>query len=169
MITASHLRSALIYDPETGIFTWKYREDTSVQWNGRYAGTTAGCICKPHKYLNIKIDGRRYPASRLAWLYMTGKWPENMVDHHDLDRGNNRWINLRDATRSQNGMNAPRRSDNTSGFKNVHWHKKHQCWTAQIFSGGKLVWLGSFKTKDAAYAAYCVAAAKIHKDFARVA
>lgn len=47
-------------------------------------------------------------AHRLVWLYMTGKWPENQIDHDNGDATDNRWVNLDDVTRSKNGMNQKR-------------------------------------------------------------
>jgi HNH endonuclease len=45
-------------------------------------------------HLQIKIDGEFYPAEELAWLIMTGAWPENAVLHHDGQTLNNAWNNL---------------------------------------------------------------------------
>jgi len=59
---------------------------------------------------------------------MTRKWPAYAVDHRNLDKGDNRWDNLREATRSQNMANTSLPSTNTSGFKGVIWSKRYKYW-----------------------------------------
>jgi hypothetical protein len=94
MLTAERLRELLDYDPETGVFTRRITTGRNRRWkagdkvSGRPSATTG--------YLGIGIGKRRYAAHRLAWLWMTGEWPKNLMDHRDCDRTNNRWVNLRE-------------------------------------------------------------------------
>ena len=76
--------------------------------------------------------------------------PENkpFVDHIDNDKHNNKLINLRFATRQENGQNQKLSCKNTSGTKGVHWNKKAMKWTAQICINGKSIHLGSFINKE---------------------
>ena len=76
--------------------------------------------------------------------------PENKkcVDHIDNDRQNNKLINLRYATSSQNAQNAKLSSKNTIGKKGVSWNEKAMKWTARIMINGKRITLGSFINKD---------------------
>ena len=53
-------------------------------------------------YHQIRIGGRPYSASRLAWLYMTGKWPNSEISYINGKPSDTRWANLREATTSQN-------------------------------------------------------------------
>lgn len=121
-ITATRLRELLHYDPETGLFTWK------VARQGTRAGAFAGAL--NHGYLRITIDWRHYPAHRLAWLYMTGEWPADLIDHINLVSDDNRFVNLRQATRAQNMHNSARPRTNTSGVKGVSRYAGR--WKAQI-------------------------------------
>ena len=82
------------------------------------AGTV---VCSPTtgKYTYISIYGKRYPAHRLAWLYIYGEWPPDQIDHIDGEPSNNRLDNLRLATNSENQQNRKIASNNTSGAKGV--------------------------------------------------
>lgn len=95
-------------------------------------------------------------ANRLAWLYMTGKWPKEIIDHRDLDKSNNIWDNLREATYTENNYNVPTISTNTSGYKGVSVARHNpNKWRASISHNNKTVHIGTFDTKEEAYAAYC--------------
>jgi HNH endonuclease len=58
-------------------------------------------------YRQIRIDGRPYSASRLAWLYMTRKWPNSEISYFNGKPSDTRWANLREATSSP--RNRPKR------------------------------------------------------------
>jgi hypothetical protein len=168
------LKALLHYSPDTGVFIWLWRADVPPNWNGRYAGKVAGYAreCTREEgavYWSIKIYGHAFKAHRLAVLYMTGEWPETIVDHHNTDGLNNRWDNLRDANRSQNGANAKLSKANTSGLKGASFHKRAGKYQAVIRVGGRQAFLGYHDTAEAAHAAYCAAATSIHGEFARAA
>jgi hypothetical protein len=177
-LTAEYLRSILDYDPATGEFRWKTRTPymlgrskySAPKWNSHFAGRIAGSV-NGGGYRHIGINGKAHQAHRLAWLYMTGEWPKELIDHRDCDNSNNRWENLREATNVENSRNARRRSDNKSGTKGVVWVRRHSKWRAQISDNGKRRYLGYFdadKLNDAAIA-YAKAARELHGEFARVA
>lgn len=120
-------------------------------------------------YLEICIDGRLYAAQRLAWLYMTGEWPVVDIDHWDLDKLNNRWGNLRKASKAQNQANTTTRKSNRSGFKGVFATARHpDRWQSQIRINGVRKHLGTFDTPEQAGAAYASALAATHGEFGRV-
>jgi hypothetical protein len=98
---------------------------------------------------------------------MTGKWPDDEIDHWDLDTLNNRWGNLREATHGQNQANSRAYKNNRSGVKGVCFHKMEGKWRAQVNVNGKRTYLGSFETINEARAVYNKAAAKIFGKFAR--
>jgi hypothetical protein len=165
------LKSLLHYDPETGIFTWKTRTDVNRAWNTRYAGKVAGYNWTPPpgniSYRSIRIFDWPFLGQRLAWLYMTGEWPENVVDHRDHDGLNNRWTNLRAADRPQNAANAGALRSNKLGLRGVCLHKPSGRYRATIRANGKQRHLGHFKTAEEARAAYIAAAIEIYGEFAR--
>jgi len=154
MLTQERLKELLDYDPETGLFTWK-----KVTSNRTKVGDVCRCISK-NKYVVIRIDGDLYYGHRLAWLYTTGSFPEDMIDHFDGDRQNNRFANLRCADAKTNIENR-RTSSAMSGMLGVYPSKKR--WTTKIAAGGKKTYLGLFKTKEEAHNAYIEAKRKLHK------
>jgi hypothetical protein len=160
-LTAERLREVLNYDPATGVFTWLVRTARC-----RRIGEVAGC--GKNGYHQIGIDRRRYRAHRLAWLYMTGEWPAQEIDHINGDPSDNRITNLRPATSSQNKTNSRRRSDNNSGYKGVSFDRSRQKWQARISVAGRSARrLGRFDCPVAAHAAYVAAAEKHFGEFAR--
>jgi hypothetical protein len=164
LLTAERLRELLHYDPATGIFRWLQPQSRRVK-----AGEIAGGVPGQGGYYRIGIDGQRYYAHRLAWLYMTGEWPSRQVDHRDTDSGNNAWGNLRLATQGQNNCNAPKRSHNKTGYKGVSYSKSNRGFIAWIRANGVQHYLGTFPTPEEAHAAYCEASKRLHGEFARAA
>lgn len=158
-LTAEMAREALWYDCITGQFYWRIRR----QWVA--PGTRAGTL--QNSYWMIHIHGVDYPAHRLAWLYVHGRWPIGEIDHINLDKLDNRLSNLREASRSQNGANVGIPAHNTSGFKGVSFNSKSGRWTAQISARGKRYYLGSHSTAEAAARAYDHAAEHLFGEFAR--
>lgn len=164
-LTVEQLRAVLDYDPDSGIFKWKHRPECPGCWNARWAWKPAGVTDKGYKV--VTINRIRYQASRLAWLFVHGEWPGNLIDHVNGDTGDDRITNLRNATTSQNGGNMRLPHRNTSGFKGVFWSAKRKKWRAQIGVRGQYYDLGSFNTAKEAHDAYCKAAARLHGDYAR--
>ena len=150
--TRDYLWQVFDYDPNTGIMT---RRNT-----GKAVGTQG------EPYPRIKIRGKSYVAHRLIWRMMTdGLMPEE-IDHINGVRTDNRWVNLRAATRGENMRNFRMRSNNTSGFKGVCWHKKARSWVAQIQVNKKCMHIGCFQTPELAHEAYWIEALKYHGEFA---
>lgn len=125
MLTQVELKEELIYTPENGLFWWRKAA------KGRRLSGEVGTITN-FGYRVITIKYKRYVASRLAWLYMTGVWPAEECDHINRDRADDRWENLREATRSENARNTQTRSDNASGQRGVCWDGQKLKWKVQI-------------------------------------
>lgn len=159
-LTAERLRELLHYDPLTGVFT------NRVKRGNLMAGEAAGCISEPHGYVVIGLDYCQYRANRLAWLYMTGAWPEHEVDHEDRVRWNNRWSNLRSATHAQNSTNAGPRLPNTSGFRGVFKVARSGKWLAKVVCEKRQHYFGTHEREIDAARAYDAGARSLHGDFA---
>lgn len=157
-LTLERLKTLIEYNPDTGSMVW--RISTS---NRNPVGSEAGTIMA-NGYRAVTIDGQRHLGHRLAWFYVHGSWPKEL-DHINRDRSDNRMVNLRLATRSQNNMNRSARSDNKSGVTGVTWHKQSQKWRATIHKNGKQIQIGMFETIEEAAKAYSLAAQDMHGDF----
>lgn len=161
MLTQTRLRELLEYDPATGAFRWR-KGGTGRYYAGRIAGATS-----VQGYRVINFDGEKLRAARLAWLYMTGKWPDEHVDHINGDRGDDRWANLREATRAENLHNVGLRVHNTSGVRGVYWNKRQQQWHARVNFNGTLFHCGYFDSIEEAKAARDAKAFSLAGEFAR--
>lgn len=169
-------RERLDYDPKSGHLTWRDAGPSAFPtlkgyriFKRRFAGRRAGNVNKATGYAEVCILGRSILVHRLIWAIVYGYDPRADIDHRDLCRSNNRLMNLREATRSQNSMNRSMRSDNKSGIKGVHWHKATGKWAATICVNGKGTHLGTFLTLEDATEARRAASAKVYGDFARAA
>ena len=145
-MTQDELKEKLLYEPDTGKFFWKVKPAKRIA-----IGTEAGYSCG--QYSVIRINGVLYYAHRLAVLYMTGKFPEHVVDHDNRDKKDNRWKNLVATTRIQNHRNSKKKKNNSSGFNGVHWETRKNKWAAVITVNYKAKFLGYFDTKEEAAAA----------------
>jgi len=159
-LSVDDLKKVLDYDPTTGVFRWRFREWASPSsrpwankiWNKRFAGTIAGCVAETG-YRIIPIEGRRYFAHQLAWLYVHGEFPHGIIDHISHQRDDNRISNLRDVNDSLNAKNRKLHKDNKSGVPGVQFDEGRGKWIVLIGSGGKRYNIGRFPTFDAAVAA----------------
>lgn len=150
MITQQQLKEVLHYCPETGVFTWLMNRRSVKK------GAVASHVWTSNdgkRYIQIRVYGRLDYAHRLAFLYMTGEFPEDEVDHQDGNGCNNVWSNLRAVTHAENTKNVRKTSANTSGVTGVVWDRKNKKWRAQIGYRGCNCPLGRFHDKEEAIAA----------------
>lgn len=156
-ITQLELKQVLSYDSATGHFTWL------VQSGSAKPGHKA-CVPNAQGYIAIQLQGVKYLAHRLAWLYVHGEWPTAHIDHINGDKTDNSLINLRTATRSANMQNQKKAArNNKSGFMGVHFDKRCKKWLAQIRHSGKNHYLGIFGTPEEANATYLKAKREHHE------
>lgn len=159
-ITQERLKYLLHYDTETGIFTRR----VDVGRNAK-EGAVVGCP-NDKGYLRVVLDGRLYALHRLAVLYVDGFVPDGDVDHANGDKSDNRWVNLRACTRSQNLANKNVQTNNSCGLKGASKDRNGK-WRAQISKDNKKIFLGLFDTPQEAHEAYILAANQYHGEYAR--
>jgi hypothetical protein len=90
------------------------------------------------------------------------------TDHINGNGLDNRSVNLRACSRSENLRNRREYRGGTSTFKGVYWDKRDKKWVARIKKDGERYLLGRFCDEIQAARAYNAAAKKYHGEFARV-
>jgi len=119
-----------------------------------------------HARRSVRIDGK------VKTIYMHHEIltppPGKEVDHRNCNPLDNRRDNLRIATRGQNNMNKGAQSNSVTGIKGVSFDKRTGKFHAKITVNGSQKFLGYFKTKEQAEAAYAEAAKLHHGDFHRL-
>ena len=126
-LSAESVRSLLSYNPHTGILKWKQDVGSRAK-----KGAIAGSSTNKYGHRQIGIKGGRYLVHRVIWLWMTGKWPEELIDHHNGITYDNKWENLRLADKSKNAANSNPHKDNKSGYKGVSRRHNYNKWRARF-------------------------------------
>lgn len=162
MISHAELLSLIHYNPATGVFR-RYGVPNGNGRGKRPTARRADRLKDNSGYRRVFVDGQDYSASRLAFFYMTGRWPAFEIDHIDGRKGNNAWANLREVTRQQNQQNQRRaqRSNKASGLLGVR--RNGRGWAARIGVDGKRISLGTFQTPEMAHAVYIDAKRSLHE------
>ena len=142
---------------------WRVALGRRIKVGGR-AGTTCRSCQNGRLNRRIRIHGCVYAAHRLAFLYMKGYWPAE-IDHKDRNGLNNRWLNLRECTHSQNQANSGLQKNNKLGIKGVCLRTNGK-YHAKIDFNRKRYHLGDFNTSKDASRAYIKAAKKYFGEFA---
>lgn len=135
--TTDHLKHLFYY--EDGLLIWK----NPVLFSNAKKFDIAG-----HKdnwgYIIISVEGIKYKAHRLIWVYHNGPIGQELqIDHINGIKDDNHIENLRLVTINQNLQN---RRD-VSG---IHWDNRANKWHAQIQVMGKKIYLGRYTTKELA-------------------
>lgn len=156
-LSAERLRELLSYSPETGAFAWRVAASPRVS-----CGKPAGRQNK-RGYIVITVDGKARYAHRLAWLYETGEWPKQQVDHINGNKSDNRLCNLRDISPAGNTQNQTRpQRGSTTGLLGVSKAKDRKKFRACIKVSSGTVCIGSFETAETAHTAYIEAKRMLH-------
>lgn len=158
MITQEQLKAILHYDPETGWFT------NLVDRNyNSLAGARVGSLTCGGRYRKVVINKVDYYEHKLAWFYVHGVWIS--VDHKNGDGVENKLLNLRPASQSQNLCNAQRLTGK-SGFVGAYLDDRRSMYQSKIQFGGQQFFLGYYDTAKEANEVYLAAAERLHGEFA---
>ena len=155
MLNTALLKETLSYDQETGLFTRIKRTSNCIK-----ANEVACRLNSFNKYRQVAFMGKTYQAHRLAWFYVHGVFPCGQIDHINRNKSDNRLVNLRDCSISENKQNSGLYKSNKSGFKGVF--RKGNRYEAGIRVNNKRIYLGKFGSAELAYEAYVSAAKKLH-------
>jgi hypothetical protein len=152
------LREFLHYEPDTGLFRWKFSR------RGGQANSVAGSL-HSQGYIHVRINQEIFKAHRLAWALYYNQDPGGMqIDHIDKNKSNNKIINLRLAGHRENGANIGPQKNNKLGVKGVTCEKGK--FKAQICKNGKNYNLGYYDTIEEASNVHLAAAQEMHGEFA---
>ena len=140
-LAVDDVRNAFDYNTETGEMTWKNTRCPRVN-NGDIAGTISS-----DGYRRVNFLGRKRAVHRMVWLHYYGENPHSFIDHINRDRLDNRIINLRCVTSSQNAQNRSI-SDETKGVSYLRgkWMAR-LCWPVKKY-------IGLFESEELAISAY---------------
>ena len=155
-LSAERLRSFLQYNKDTGNFYWLVNRRVKA---GDIAGTP-----NYSGHIRIRIDGTKYMAHQLAWLYVYGEFPMSDLDHINGDPRDNRISNLRKVTHAENMQNQRKahRSKKNSTLMGAFKSTRCDRWHSAIRVGNKRDHLGSFATDQEAHEAYIKAKSMYH-------
>lgn len=149
MLTQEILKIFIKYDPLTGYF---YKIPSGLQ--------VGSANSKGYVYINLGT--KKYLAHRLAWLYMTGEWPDFEVDHEDTNKSNNIWKNLREATRGQNLQNRKKAQTNNKSTNTLGVYLCGKRFMTRLQTDYGVRYLGTYDTIAEAKEVYIEAKRKYH-------
>lgn len=143
-VPVSIIFEKLSYDKVSGILSWKGTSKNSGKAAGYYRTNLSGI---QYLIVGIGYEGKVYKifGHRLAWLIVTGVWPDE-IDHIDGDGRNNKWENLSNGNRTDNNKNHKRQINNSSGLPGVSFVTSTGKWRVFGNKEGKQVHLKS--TRD---------------------
>ena len=117
--------------------------------NKRYSNKPSGTL-NSSGYYNLKVGKIRCFNHRIIFAIYnnTIDFQDFNIDHIDGNKLNNNPENLRLATNSQNQFNRAKSKNNTSGHKNVYFHKRNKKYFCKIKINNKDIHIGTFKTLE---------------------
>jgi hypothetical protein len=177
VLLPNQIGNLLDYNPNTGLLFWKPRtpemfktsgrymlkskEEACEIWNNRFALKEAFKSMSTTVYKVSSIYGRQYYAHRVAFALMEGRWPK-VIDHKNRDRSDNRWVNIRECSQSENTSNRNYVGTKSSKFRGVS--KRNRMWLARC--KGKDI--GCFEKEYDAATAYNFVAFEEWGEFAQL-
>lgn len=154
------IASWLSYDPTLGDLYWSFERSMCPSHAFRI-GSVAGHVTN-HGYIHVRVRGKLLLAHRVAWTLMTGEDPPLIIDHINRNPADNRWCNLRAATRTENLVNSDKGDRRTTSiFKGVS-KRSDTRWIARLSREH----LGSYRTEIEAALAYNEAAVELYGKYA---
>lgn len=151
-----YIKENLGYSPDTGEFFWKKpargrRKSVGYKDTGKWG------------YTQICILNKNFLAHRLAWFLYYGEFPEGIIDHINGDKSDNRIINLRIASPSDNQCNRGSQINNSLGIKGVY--RSGNKFRATITKDRTTTYLGTFTTIEEASSIRNIMAEDLHNRF----
>jgi len=148
------LKRLITYDYNTGKAFWKKRDKeyfyydnrTLNTWNSKFAGTEIKSLKDGYYVFRHEINGVKYRIKlhRVIFAYHHGYWPNDLLDHKDGNKINNKIDNIILSNKSENAKNSKPKSG--SGYKNITWEPRINRWSIRFrVSAGHNISGGSYK------------------------
>lgn len=155
----------LSYDPNTGLFTRKKSRPGRMAKSGEVAGGK-----DKDGYIVIGFKGKKYKAHRLAFGFHSGIIvdSDHEVDHINLIKDDNRFHNLRIATKAENRWNRTVYNSSKSGIKGVYFNKRIKKWSGEVKCNGQRIFLGYSDNPDYISEKYRDVSFRLRGEFNRV-
>ena len=167
-----YLQECFDYNPHTGILVWgdrpahHFKTLTAFKtFNKRSKGKAAGSMNGHGRRVVSVIKGEQFIAARVIWKMVTGDDPPDFIDHENQIKDDNRWSNLRAATKAQNEYNTGARKNSKTGYKNVCFSSREKLYRAYITKDRKQYHLGYYPSPELAHAAVVAATPTYHGAF----
>lgn len=145
------INNAFYFDLDKGIMYWK----NVSKYHSGLNGTIAGNVTRSRKdklYWVISFNGKKYKRSRLIYLFVNKRLPIPCVDHINGDSLDDRPINLREVTVTQNNWNHKGRKKKTDLPMGVRTNGNK--YVARISHNKKQITIGTFNNLQDAHQAY---------------
>jgi hypothetical protein len=127
-IPIEFFKKRIKYDND-GSISWKFCDDAKHHWNLKNANKKAGYIGgNRYKKICLTYNGKKYYISNhvVVFILNKNKYPDNMLDHINGIKTDNRIENLREADSYQNVLNKPALKNKKSQYKGVSWVKNRK-------------------------------------------
>ena len=163
-----YIRENLRYDPETGYLWWvkphyglgrKRDLDKPIGYGNKHLDYIPLTLYSTSGQLN-------YRAHRVAWFLHYGSWPDELIDHINGVKTDNRVENLRAATCKENDRNRKAYKGFSSKYKGVSWHKGSQKWRSYLKLNERQEHLGLYVSEEEAARVYDKAAREQFGEYA---
>ena len=148
----------ITYDPLTGEFLWlpRTKETDPVRrtrdaFNNKFAGKPMGTLDHESKNRVTRMRGTVYYAKTLAFVIMTGKYPEVRTSYLDGDKTNLKWDNLCTEKESRAASKEREAAVNSNQvYPGVVYYGCNGAFKAILHIGPATIEVGDYKTAEAA-------------------
>lgn len=145
-LTQEQISKVLKYDAISGTLIWI----SNLHSKRVIPNSRAGSVVTSTGYRSITLFGTKYPEHILIWFIHYGVWPNGQIDHINQQRDDNRIVNLRDVSKSENARNRSRNPHSKLGEHGIWFNSRTFKYVAEITLNGKKVYQKSFDDIDEA-------------------
>lgn len=161
----SYLKTRLHVDVDAGRVYWIDATKHHANLVGHEAGSARATTRGDKRYWYVKVDSVALKRSHIVFLFATGKWPDLQIDHINGDSLDDRSLNLREVTPTQNAWNHKRRRKKAATPMGVRQMASGR-YQARIACDKKQIVIGTFDTPHQAAQAYQQKRKELFREYA---